>query len=185
MSILREEAEHEAEVRRRAAAGLETQGDLGLDGRDPRQPLPRTRRALAPETETWAGTAAEPVRPRVYRHRHADDADPRHGSELLPDIEEINSSLGATEGQLPTAATAHAPGPDLARRRKGFRVGFFPVLGIVVALIVAYAYAPQIVDRFPVARPYVADFVDWANAARDQMDLVMGRLVALVDGAQT
>ena len=59
LAILREEAEREAEARRREAQGLETQGDLGLSGEAPGR---GTRVATTGSRKTWGTSWKSPIR---------------------------------------------------------------------------------------------------------------------------
>ena len=135
-AILREEAEREQSARSAERnGGLETQPDLGIDA--------------APA----AGSALGGVRERIARLRGtAPDAGqetsaPARG-DMLPDIDEINSTLAATsdhngeDGDYPPKA-----------RRRGFRLGFSLVLLLVVVGFLVYQYSPQIAERVPAAKP--------------------------------
>jgi len=91
---------------------------------------------------------------------------------LLPDIEEINSTLRATSDRSPEEQTASDidtldSGP---RRRRGARAGFLLVLTIAVLGAVAYGYADQIVAELPQAEPYLDMFVEQVNRARFWLD---------------
>ena len=138
--VLRQEAEFEASARAREA-GLEMQGDLGLD-----------TPALPPVPV--ADDVAKP----------ADEKGARR--DLLPDIDEINSTLRAA-GDREGATVSEVP-PEVVsqNRRKGFRVGFGLSLCILGALAALYAYAPRLAEAVPALDPSLAQYVDMIDTLR-------------------
>lgn len=175
--ILRQEAELESKARAEETGGLESQPDLGLD-----------------TSESEADRRAREARDRMARMRGEDPA-PEHVSEataaaaalgsrrdLLPDIEEINSTLRSTSDRQ-SGATAE-PGPDpapQAPRTSGFRRGF--TLMVLVALILAaiYIFAPQIAQSVPGVDPYLSGFVAQVDTARSWLDGQVARLLTWLD----
>lgn len=157
MAILREEAEREAAARRaERARGIEMQPDLGLDGAAP-VPVPVAAAApvVAPE---------QPSRPASRR-------------ELLPDIEEINSTLRAAD---PPQTEAIAAAVAEARGRSGFRTGFSLVLLVAVLLVAVYVMAPRIAHNLPASAPAMQSYVATVDAARLWLDgAVQGMIGAL------
>lgn len=174
-SVLREEAEHEARRRRRdAAQPLETQPDLGLD-------------------DTTEAGAAGAARSRMARLRTARkspeerDSDLRRAvsarGDLLPDIEEINSSLRAgSERNTPQTAAPSDPEEEEQSRRQGFRVGFLFVALLAAAFATAYIFAPEIVARVPESREIMTRYVALVNDLRGQIDAVMQSALTTVQG---
>lgn len=170
LGILREEAEREIDARR--AEGIETQTELGLtEGSDP-------------------GARRKDLRERMAALRDEDDLDseeeispepngPRSG--LLPDIEEINSSLSPAEDSAPMAPPVD-PEAEEAARRSGFRIGFMLMMLLAILLVAAYAYAPMIARAVPAAEPIVIVYVDLANSARAGIDDAMARSAASLSG---
>jgi predicted Zn finger-like uncharacterized protein len=163
LNVLREEAEREE--RARLAEGLSaagTQPDLGL--------------VRAPEAPVSAPPRAEPEPERVVHldtdpaHDEADGRGSRRG--LLPDIEEINSTLAATnrrsgEDDLP-------PTDEMVReRRSGFRRGFSVALVAMVLLLGLYVLAPSIAARVPATEPALAAYVARVDALRLWLDARM------------
>ena len=153
--VLREEAAREA-AERRAEAGrsIETQPDLG--------PLEAGTRAPVAAPPVAAMTAAEPDHPATQR--------PNPRRDLLPDIEEINSTLrpGSVARDEHDAAVL-APVP----RRAAFRTGFFAVLLATLVLVILYAMAPQLALRFPTAEPTLTAYVASVDALRVWLDGLM------------
>jgi predicted Zn finger-like uncharacterized protein len=184
LAILREEAEREAEVRRREAAGMETQGELGLDD------LPvRPRAAAQPSLEELAATVSAAVTPEPEpdpapepEGQAADRQRPADRRALFPDIDEINSSLAGGSAEPVTPVAAERAETERRQRRRGFRIGFLTVVTFASLLIVLYAYAPRLAETFPEARPYLADYVAWANLKRLQIDGLMQSAIALIGG---
>ena len=155
LAVLREEAAREA-AERRAEAGrtIETQPDLGaLDGGAGPPAL----------TPAAAGLVAEdPDHPVTQR--------PNARRDLLPDIEEINSTL------RPGAEARGEDGTDLAVNKpnpRAFRTGFLSVLLIAVVLVILYATAPQIAARFPKAATTLTAYVATVDGLRIWLDMLM------------
>lgn len=187
--VLREEAAREAEARRAEKKGagpqLETQPDLGLD--DGTEPAPSRSEAARARMARLRGRSDEPPMEETATAAIA-AGNPRR--ELLPDIEEINSSLRASGDRSDHSADApdtpaDAPrpdgGPDKAKpdRRSGggFRTGFLLMVLIAVAAVLVYAFAPQIVESVPASEPWMTGYVDWANAMRTRTDDLIADLM--------
>ena len=151
LNVLREEAAREAAERRaEAGRGIETQPELGLPeaGRRP--------------TEPAAVEAPVPDHPVIER--------PNARRDLLPDIEEINSTLRPGSE---TRETDRTPPPAAVPRRASFRRGFLSVLLIAVVLVVLYTTAPQISARFPALAGAMTAYVEGVDALRVWLDMVM------------
>lgn len=153
LDVLREEAALETEARQNEAqGGLETQPDLGLDQSDSSTD---THAAISERTARLRG-----IEPEVDKNT------PR--SDLLPDIEEINSTLRA-ESDVETEVVVTGK----KRGRRGFRLGFGLVLTLATLLLLAYAYAPQIIEKLPASEPYMNSYVEKVNGLRDWLDQMM------------
>lgn len=170
--ILREEAEREVSARRGVAPSLEHQGDLALEASEPssvqKERLARMRGEVAPAPGIPRPEAATPFATGSRR-------------ELLPDIEEIKSSLRPGE-----AADGSEPSLPLhevkALRKRGFRTGFGAVVAASVLLVAGYAYAPQLSRAFPAFEPAIIGYVEIANSARDGIDGLLARSVDSLNG---
>lgn len=165
--ILREEAAREAEARRRETnAPVESQPDLGLDAAQP-APDQRTIEAQERMASLKGGETADPAKDIT--------AAAASRRELLPDIEEINSSLRSeSERDTPAAAA-----PELAaKKRSSFRKGFFGVLLILAILTAIYVFAPQISDALPAAKPTLDRYVEIVDTGRLWIDLKLQSMVA-------
>lgn len=102
------------------------------------------------------------------RARPASEAAQSSRRELLPDIEEINSSL--------TASSRHDPAErpeineDAGEKRSGFRAGFLSVVTLAAILLLAYGFAPLIVQTVPASEGVMIAYVEAANDVRDGID---------------
>jgi predicted Zn finger-like uncharacterized protein len=142
LAVLREEAERELEQRRREAAGLESQPDLGL-----------------PETSQRTASSMTPDVAEVGASGRRD---------LLPDIDAINSTL-RSDADRPHDPESDDDGV-VQERRRGFRLGFGLMLLIAAALIGLYVGADAIADAVPAAAPALSGYVELANGFRAWID---------------
>jgi predicted Zn finger-like uncharacterized protein len=169
-NILREEAERESHLRNTGDADpLESQPDLGLDDLPDDEPSRR----------------AQEARTRMARMRgqSASDSSAKEGTgsrrDMLPDIEEINSTLRASEG----GTAAHtAVGPIRAakaqRKKGGFARGFALIVLVGVILAMVYSNAANISKSVPQAEPALTAYVSMVNQARVWLDAQIGSLVS-------
>ena len=167
--ILREEAEREEAARQEET--VESQPDLGLDA-----PVDREEQL------------AEEARRRMARMRG--EAAPAIGAavtqasgtrkELLPDIEEINSSLRSeTERDVQPEPT---PEEKQVREKKGFRYGLSLMILLAAILLLIYVFAPRIAEQFPQTAPALEGYVDAVDSGRIWLDEQVQRLLAMVQG---
>ena len=99
-------------------------------------------------------------------------ADPGSRRGLLPDIEEINSTLRgsgetARRTEVGPVRSQTAPAP---RRKGGFTRGFLLVVIVALALWVIYSNAPQIARSVPQADPMLSAYVALVDQARVWLD---------------
>jgi len=170
-SILREEAERETAQRANENVGLETQPDLGLDEQtDDHAPDVKDRmaRLRGLDDDLGASTAATAV---AGGHR----------ADMLPDIEEINSTLTASAEDVGDGSEQAI---QETQQRRGFRRGFAITILIFAMLCLIYIFAPRIAEVVPGAGPVLASYVDWVNTLRAAVDNLMqsavDRLTVLV-----
>ncbi|MEZ5756026.1 MAG: zinc-ribbon domain-containing protein [Paracoccaceae bacterium] len=178
LAILREEAEREAAARKAEAAPIETQPDLGLPPASaaPASAAPSAASAAAPAVAATAATASGlgAAARRIAQLKGIDpDAPPPKPAtrrDLLPDIEEINSSLKG--GSLPEDAGS----PDdaaAADNASGFRRGFALAMVIAVIGLALYVSAPRIVAMVPALDGPVQGYVGAVDSARLWLDATM------------
>ncbi|SEM69092.1 hypothetical protein SAMN05216227_1001104 [Pseudorhodobacter antarcticus] len=171
LAVLREEADRETAVRRSETPkseprALESQTDLGL------------------EETSGAASAAKAVRDRLARLRgpEPEPEKPVARRDLLPDIEEINSTLRASTENRSAATDYTALVQDKPPATTGFRSGFSLMLLFAVVLVVAYVAAPRIAEQFPAARGALTQYVGGIDAARIWLDGTMKKAIAGLQG---
>lgn len=190
-TILEEEGRREVQARR-AATGIETQTDLGLGAEPPARPTPVTpsRPRSEPIVRTPAAARAEPpaVTPPAGIPATVVPVAPGPAArrDLLPDIEEINSSLRSAEerGGMVEADDILEP-----RRRSGFGLGFLLVVLLAMVLVALYVFADAIAAALPAAEGVLDAYVAWADRVRGWLDGIaqdwVRRITAMVDSIQT
>jgi predicted Zn finger-like uncharacterized protein len=155
-NILEEESERETKARR-ADAGIETQDELGLDegGKTPgvRERMARLRGLDVDERAENAAAAVAAATAAGSRR------------DLLPDIEEINSSLRSAD-ERESGAEELPP----RRKRSGFSFGFMLVLILAFVAVAVYAFADKLAEAVPAAAPALSVYVAWANELRGWLD---------------
>ncbi len=153
--ILREEAERETTERSFESGGLESQPDLGLGASTPEDD--EQSASLHSNNE-----AAAP----------ADKTSDNSRRDLLPDIEEINSTLAASpENSIDDAEDDEAT--QEIKRRDGFRRGFYAALFVFAIMALIYVFSPNIATAFPKLAPTLAGYVDWVNTLRTSVDRIL------------
>lgn len=172
-NVLQEEAARESRARQSDGQSIETQPDLGLSA------------AAAPA----AASAALAEHDRIARLRgDEDDLDEEalisraSRKELLPDIEEINSTLRATSERGDEAAAMDAP-ETLRRRRFGFRFGFSTAVIIAGLALGLYLLAPTLSERYPAMEPSLTSYLQVVEPARIWLDAALQSLTASLNGA--
>lgn len=167
LDILREEAERELTQRRTppATTPLETQTDMAFNEGAARSTTSRALRArMARESASDTGKTGK----KDARVQSAEESYEAPRRDLLPDIDEINSSLKSRRGREQAA-----PDSELDRR-KGFRAGFLLMILLTVLLIFAYAWAPALARAVPALEGPLLVYVDLANSVRDWIDGLIG-----------
>ncbi len=159
-SVLREEAQREAGVRRSgdAAPRRQEQGAVrkpaagGAQGDETAAIHDGLSAMIAGERR------AEPV-PAAPNRRV-----------LLPDMEEINSPLRAAP-KRESAGEAHGKGSAIAMaRRRHYRTGFLMMPALLALGVVVYAGASGISAAFPAAEPALDAYVQAVDRARVGLD---------------
>jgi predicted Zn finger-like uncharacterized protein len=172
--ILREEAEREEKARATEnAAGLETQPDLGLDSQTEDQ---RTREAKARMARLRGESEAATEEPPEAEPERRIDPDSR--SNLLPDIDEINSSLDAAPQRREDMSVEDAELAQSAQQGGGFRRGFLWSVLLFVILTLVYLFAPEIAGLSPQLEGPMATYVELVNALRAWVQETVASLLA-------
>ena len=172
VDILKEEAAREMSQRRATPTSrIETQSDLGLEDIRRRQTPSRALRARMAhlkedEAESRPAPEGQDLGPPSQAElvSNTDYQAPRR--DLLPDIDEINSTLKSTKKR---------EGSSEATQKSGFRAGFLLMTLAAIFLIVIYAQAPAIARALPGSEGALISYVDGANSLRDWVDGLMGK----------
>ncbi|MES2434910.1 MAG: zinc-ribbon domain-containing protein [Pseudomonadota bacterium] len=163
LAVLREEAEREVEARKVETPVVETQTELGLEA--PAAGLGAVARRLA----RMKGEPEAVVKPQTRR-------------EMLPEIEEINSTLRASSekrsGQSAIAETLDEDGA----KKSSFRSGFTLMLVLGVALLTAYVMAPKLAQQFPAAAGALQAYVAAVDAGRLWLDGMLKSAISFLKG---
>lgn len=175
--ILRQEAAFEAAARRNEPDPIETQPDLGLS----QNPEPPKSAPTADETRDRESrrsvedvTPAADVAPEAAASRDAEP--PRR--DLLPDIEEINSTL-----RHDGAGRVAEPDFEAPRKSSGFARGFILMVIIALLALAAYVFAPQISAAVPEVEPYMTSYMDWVDGLRLWLDAQIRSLTETISTA--
>lgn len=170
--ILRAEVAFDQNVKATEPNPLETQADLGLED----TPTPEQKQGLRERMARLRGLSpAEGLGAATASGRRRD---------LLPDIEEINSTLSASS-ERNDDGTVLAPETRKERaRRSGFRTTFSVLVLIAVILVLLYILAPFLAEKVPALEGILGAYVSAANAFRAWLDSTItsasGRLNALL-----
>ncbi|PCH70475.1 MAG: thioredoxin [Rhodobacteraceae bacterium] len=168
-NILREEAERESHLRNTGDADpLESQPNLGLDDLPDDEPNRRAQEARARMARMRGQPAPAPGAKEGAGSRR----------DMLPDIEEINSTLRASDG----GTSLHtALGPirvaKAQNNRGGFARGFALIMLLGVILAMVYGNAANISKSVPQAEPALTAYVSAVNQARVWLDAQIGSLL--------
>jgi predicted Zn finger-like uncharacterized protein len=197
--ILRQEAEAEQEARQRQRQRetLESQPDLGLPPAE-RRPAVADQPAhdLDDEDEEDSAERTRVARERMARMRgepswmSEEDANAAAISsrrDLLPDIEEINSTLRSSDAR---SGAGVDPGAEVQttvaqQQRRGFRNGFLVVFCIAALLSLIYIFAREIAVTAPQTDPYLSAYVAQVDQARFWLDGQVEGMLRWLDALAT
>lgn len=197
VDILRQEAAREQQARDMERGTVETQPDLGLDSGPsdrPKQSAQKVFDRLVENREIAARDMEQDVTPASSEDtdpasqddpKTQDLAEPSPGNvgeaaataaalgsrkELLPDIEEISSSLQSTEDRDLAGGELDPEVPVVKRKKRGFRRGFLLAFVLVVIAVLIYVFAPQIAASVPQSDPWLSQYVAWVDGLRIALD---------------
>lgn len=157
LDVLREEAALEMTARSRPNTPLETQADLGLT---------RPTRSKAAPSKVYGEDDELPPPPPPVEHPAPEttSADPVRRRNLLPDIEELTSTLepGSESRHFGEDGDAESGGED----RNGFRNGLSIVVLIAMFLIAIYMLSPLIASYVPALEGILTSYVGLIDSLR-------------------
>ncbi|MBY5973832.1 zinc-ribbon domain-containing protein [Ferrimonas balearica] len=168
--VLREEAEHEAKVRAREGGGLESQPELGLS--DPERETDRRER------EARARMARLRGKPAPAEDSGDDEAHAASRRDLLPDIEEINSSLRSRNQRVEDETEYEEEDPAV---RRNFRRAFTLPIFLAAIGVLLYINAPRIATQIPQAAPILRSYVGGVDQGRIWLDANVRELIAWIE----
>ncbi|WP_166416868.1 zinc-ribbon domain-containing protein [Cochlodiniinecator piscidefendens] len=170
LNVLREEAEFEARARSGdAPSAIETQPDLGLENATPTEE-DRRREAIEARTARLRGGAAVTT----------NSSEPARRRELLPDIEDINSTLRASEDRDDFEGDGEITETAEKASRGGFRIGFALTIILFILAYFVYAKAPEIIAQFPQFESQITGYVAWVDGLRSGLDQMVGKGLELI-----
>lgn len=177
--ILQQEAAHEATQRKsEKSSGLETQPDLGLQAAED-DATRRSREARERMARMRGEGSDTPV---------ADNTADALGSrrDLLPDIDEINSTLrSASDRQTDIGDAGVYEDVEIMRKRRGFRRGFTLTILIAVILAAIYILAPKISETVPQVEPALNSYVILVDNGRVVLDGYVTSILEWLDEKAT
>lgn len=163
LAILREEAEREALARRAEAGTMEDQPDLGIEAALP------ARKAKEPPVAVVEAEADAAEKPAARR-------------DLLPDVEEINSTLRPSEQPADTAVGPDDDADEAPTSGGGFRAGFLLVMTVAILAAGVYVSAPKLAGLVPSLSDPLASYVAAVDGVRVQLDGLMQKATTAING---
>lgn len=94
--------------------------------------------------------------------------------ELLPDIEQINSSLRPDDRVVEADASRSGP----VRRGGGFRSGFLATVIVLALPVLVYLSAEPLIRTVPGLAPQMERYVAWVDGRRNALDVWVEALTA-------
>lgn len=177
LSVLREEAARETAARRSEAPVIEAQTELGLSS------VVAATVAAAKVDEPAA--EADALAQRIAKMKGTEaPPKPQSRREMLPEIDEINSTLRASGEKRHGDAGAVANSLSDANR-KGFRSGFVLMLVLAVVLVALYVMAPKLAQQIPGAAPALKAYVAMIDSVRLALDGLVQKLIGIMRGASS
>jgi predicted Zn finger-like uncharacterized protein len=180
LAVLREEAEREKLARRNEAPPpIETQTDLGLT-----EAIAATVAAAAAPQSSAEMAEPDAVAQRIARMKGEEPAPakPQSRREMLPEIDEINTTLRASTERRAGDAGAVSDGLPGAAGKSAFRSGF--VLSVVIGAVVValYVMAPRLAQQIPGLEGVLTGYVAAIDGARLWLDGAMKAAIGMMRG---
>lgn len=178
--LLREEAEHEARARRaEAEQGLESQPEFALQNRE--EATEGDRRAREARNRLARMKNRDPDTPEKET-AEAEETPSSSRRDLLPDIDEINSTLRSGSERRASAVERAERAQKAGAQRNPFRRGFVVAVAIFALAALAYAYSAEIAQAVPQLEPVLEPYVVWVNDLRQWLNVQIGTFLVWLDG---
>ncbi|XDA97801.1 zinc-ribbon domain-containing protein [Sulfitobacter sp. LCG007] len=171
--ILREEADYEYRARGSAKGEpLESQAELGIDDAGPGASVPAAEQDLrvrnARERMTRLNKPPSGAAERTAPLRD-EDHELQSRRDLLPDIEEINSTLRSSSERIASGDPTEIAAVT-AREKKSSLRGFTLTILLVAILALVYMFAKPIAEALPQADPWLSAYVGMVDSCRIWLD---------------
>ncbi len=167
--VLQEEAAHEARVRAEEQETLETQAELGLSA-----PVSEATRRASEARDRMRTLRGQTGQEEPASSATSERRDSRR--DLLPDIEETNSTLRHAGETNRTNESVDASADD-AKRGRGFRLGFVLIILLATASVLVYGRHESLSAAYPQFAPQIDSFVTSADTARVWLDTKVSGLL--------
>lgn len=182
LNVIREEVDRETQAREAERGTLETQTDLGLDEAEAKSPASAARDRMARrrgvEDHSEVEDTAEPAETEA-----SDELEANIKSELLPDIEEINSTLADAPDPVEDEGDGpQSDGSSVKSSRRGFRIGFGLALIIFAILIYLYAFGSGVSESVPALQEPLTQYRTAVDSGRVWLDGTAQMLVEQING---
>ena len=180
LAVLREEAERESAARKFETPALESQQELGLTAA-----IAATVAAAAAPADPAPATAdTDPVAQRIARMKGIDTtpAKPQTRREMLPEIDEINTTLRASSERRTGEAGAVADSLSGKSGRSSFRSGFTLMLILAVLIVALYVMSPKLAQQIPGLEPALTGYVAAVDAGRLWLDGMLKNAIGTMRG---
>ncbi|MFY0621929.1 MAG: zinc-ribbon domain-containing protein [Pelagimonas sp.] len=191
-ALFQEEREYEA--RQRAAETIESQPDLGLQDPVEDEQTRRSRQArermarLRGDERTVSAPTHEPGGPTEDEQDSAMEAAAAAAAassrrDLLPDVDEINQTLRASNQPRAIDSAERETVADVPPAKKGgFGGGFLTMIVLGGAATGVYAFAAQIAETVPQVQPLLDSYVAAVDNGRVWLDQKFTELLQALDG---
>ncbi len=183
LAVLREEAAREVAARRAETPPLETQTEMPFAYRvasDAAAARPAVANA-AVATPTVRISKAEPA---AKAEAPAEVQPNRLRRDLLPTIEEINSTLRASSGRPGEEEESLIATEAAQAARSRFGSGFVTLVLLAVILLAIYVLAPVIAEKVPSLAGALSTYVAAVDAARIWLDVQIRTLIDMLRGLE-
>ena len=183
LSILREEAARETTARVNEGSSLETQTEMGLQNVPSAVPIDTSLVSAA--AQRISRLRGQPVDNTFAPLVEAEPSKSQLKSELLPEIDEINSSLRASSERRSTEPDMVDTGlvdvDEEKVRPSGFRSGFVLMLVLAAVLVAVYIMADKLSLQIPSMATTLESYVSIIDQARMFVDDLLQKAVGFLN----